>query len=98
VDCSPPAKCGDKYCGPGESPANCPTDCINGRYCGDGLCTQADGENSSNCPGDCNRSAVCGNGVCEGPAEQFGCPQDCGPLPPVPTPAPTVPPSTASRG
>jgi hypothetical protein len=26
---------------------------------------------------------VCGNGVCEGPAERLGCPEDCGPLPPV---------------
>jgi hypothetical protein len=35
----------------GESPTNCPSDCIHGRFCGDGVCS--DGENASNCPPDC---------------------------------------------
>jgi hypothetical protein len=69
----------------GESPMNCPGDCINGRFCGDGLCT--DGENSANCPGDCGgRMTVCGNGRCESPIEVLQCPKDCGPPPPVPLP------------
>jgi hypothetical protein len=50
-------------------------DCIGGRFCGDGLCS--DGENRANCPGDCNGTAFCGNGLCESLAEEIRCPQDC---------------------
>jgi hypothetical protein len=88
VDCPVPTSCGDGFCGLSESPSNCPVDCVGGRFCGDGMCTDGDGENEFNCPVDCGQTGpLCGNRRCEGLIEQFTCPVDCGP-PPFPLPFP----------
>lgn len=67
--------CGNRICGDGETPANCPTDCGPAEVCGNGTCGA--GENVSNCPADCAGTPVCGNGNCEPGENASNCPTDC---------------------
>jgi hypothetical protein len=75
---APKVVCGDKFCGEGETCADCDYDCgpceVN---CGDGQCVP--GETCASCPGDCGKcSNTCGNGSCE-PVESCAiCAADCG--------------------
>jgi len=64
--------CGNEECEAGESPENCPEDCV---YCGDGFCEG--NEDKVSCPEDC---MVCGDGVCDDAeigATQCFCAVDC---------------------
>lgn len=75
---APKVVCGDKFCGEGETCAECDYDCgpceVN---CGDGQCVP--GETCASCAGDCGKcSNTCGNGSCE-PVESCAiCAADCG--------------------
>src|SRR5262249_4263538 len=69
IDGGPPPSCGDKVCGSGENPRNCPDDC----RCGDGVCSQ--GESNATCPNDCPvKPPTCGNGSCEPGENSSNCP------------------------
>jgi len=85
---SPPPKCGDGVCSPGEG-CNlttdqyiCRLDCHCGPLCGDEICDAP--ENCTSCPGDCGECSVCGNDKCENtnatyPIEScITCNIDCG--------------------
>jgi|GEM_PF-1429653 len=49
--------CGNEECESGETPDNCPEDCV---ICGDGFC-EGD-EDKGSCPEDC---MICGDGICD---------------------------------
>lgn len=66
--------CGNKICEKGETPANCPGDCI-WKKCGDGECTPEDG-GVELCPEDCG--AHCGDCICTYPESYTTCQNDCG--------------------
>lgn len=75
---APKVVCGDKFCGEGETCAECEYDCgpceVN---CGDSLCVP--GETCASCPGDCGKcSNTCGNGSCEPVEDCASCAADCG--------------------
>ncbi len=70
-------KCGDGKCDPGESTANCATDCPGGGSgtwtCGDKKCDIGE---QFYCEGDCP-GPVCGDGKCQWPENKDNCAKDC---------------------
>jgi hypothetical protein len=88
ADCQSQSYCGDLFCDydGGETNTDCLEDCFT---CGDNLCNPLN-ENYDTCPDDCEAptTSVCGNGVCETGESGFNCSQDCGILPPPPSPSP----------
>jgi len=68
--CSP---CGDGTCGEGETPANCPLDCVSEGTCGNNVCEGI--ETPESCPQDCD--TACGDGLCIDRESPESCPQDC---------------------
>lgn len=65
-------RCGDNFCGEGETIDNCYADCGS---CGDGLCSALGGETLESCPTDCG---ACGDGVCSEGESAQSCYADCG--------------------
>jgi len=75
----PGAVCGNDKCELGETPTNCPQDCIvGGLVCGDGICQGAEADNTTQwyCPQDC-KTDKCGNGKCDSGETWINCNEDC---------------------
>src|SRR3989338_2614017 len=65
----PTVYCGDMMCNCGETPANCPGDCVTGNDCGNGAIEPGEGcdngVNNGACPASCSSSCAindCGSG------------------------------------
>ncbi len=70
MDCGNNTKpvCGNHLCENGETPTNCPADCMAASTCGNGMCDA--GETNSSCPQDCPNN---GGLNCQDPFTIIGC-------------------------
>ncbi len=92
-DPQPGPVCGDGMCQPGESPMNCPEDCMGGEPSCEDKCGEFTDQWPCQCDGQCvefgdccpdyskfcqEPGPVCGDGVCSKPMEsEKSCPKDC---------------------